>query len=58
MAEGYELWHIRCRGCKREVTREGGNELVGRQNSLVCKACGHRGADLIRVWHRGPKPRK
>jgi rRNA maturation endonuclease Nob1 len=55
MVEGYEIWHIQCRACGRETTREGGNELVGKHEQLVCKKCGHRGASLTRVWHAGKK---
>lgn len=55
MVEGYEVWHIQCRSCGREVTREGGNEFVGTQGRLKCLKCGHRGASLRRVWHVGKK---
>lgn len=56
MVEGYEIWHIQCCACGRETTREGGNELVGKQNQLRCIVCNHRGADLRRVWHVGQRP--
>lgn len=59
MVEGRDVWHITCRACGRVTKREGvGNELVGKQNRMVCLACGHRGADLLRVWTQGPPNKK
>ena len=56
--KGYEYTLIECRGCGRKVERAGiGNELVGCQERLRCAECGHRGADMRRVWHVGPPPR-
>jgi DNA-directed RNA polymerase subunit RPC12/RpoP len=49
---GHEVWVITCRGCKRETERPGTVDLVGKQDRLRCKECGHRGADLIRLWRR------
>lgn len=49
---GIDVTHITCRGCGRKVERpEIGNELVGCHERMRCRACGHRGADLLRVWH-------
>lgn len=49
---GHEVTHIECRGCHRKVEWAGtGNALVGCHDRMRCKACGHRGADLIGVWH-------
>ena len=54
---GIELDYVTCRGCRREVVfRDVGNDLVGRHEQLVCTACGHRGADVLRVWSQGPAP--
>lgn len=55
MAEGYEIWHIECTACGHKSTREGGNELVGKQKVMRCLKCNQRGADLTRVWHVGNK---
>lgn len=57
MVEGYEVWHIECEKCGHKSTREGGNELVGKQKRMRCQECGHRGATLTRVWHVGKKKR-
>lgn len=57
MPKGIEIWHVRCEGCSRTVLYSGvGNELVGAQQRLVCEVCGHRGAQLRRVWHQGKAP--
>lgn len=54
---GYEVTHIECRGCGRKVEwPETGNRLVGCHDRMRCKACGHRGADMHRVWHVGKRP--
>jgi DNA-directed RNA polymerase subunit RPC12/RpoP len=59
MVEGQEVWHITCRSCGRVTKKTGvGNELVGKQERMRCRACGHLGADLLRVWSQGPAPKK
>jgi DNA-directed RNA polymerase subunit RPC12/RpoP len=57
MVDGYEITFITCRACGRKVERaEIGNELVGCHERMRCTGCGHRGADLHRVWHVGKRP--
>jgi DNA-directed RNA polymerase subunit RPC12/RpoP len=57
MSQGIEVWYVTCRACGREVLfRDVGNDLVGKQEQLVCEGCGARGADLRRVWHRDQLP--
>jgi hypothetical protein len=56
MAEGHDLMQITCRRCKRVLVRVASNRLVGQQDRLRCKACGARGADIVRYWHVGPLP--
>lgn len=59
MVEGYEVWKITCRGCSRVTERTGiGNSLVGQQDRMRCTSCGHRGADLLRVWVVGKPPKE
>lgn len=59
MVEGYEEWTITCRGCGRVKKLTGvGNQLVGKQDRMRCKKCGHRGADLLRVWTVGKPPKQ
>ncbi len=55
---GYEVMYVKCRHCGREVrVPDSGNDLVGMQERLRCIGCGERGADLLRVWHVGKRPR-
>ncbi len=55
--KGLEIWHVTCRGCRRTVLyRDAGNAPVGQQERMVCAECGHRGADLLRVYHQQPLP--
>lgn len=57
MVEGHEVFYITCRACAHTVARyEVGNSLVGCQDRMRCKRCGHVGADLLRVWTQGPRP--
>lgn len=57
MVEGHVVWHITCRRCGHKVERiRDDNELVGKQDRLVCIKCGHRGADILRVWTQGKAP--
>src|SRR5688572_19520999 len=59
MVEGHEVWHITSRRCKRTVERipKSPNDLVGKQDKMRCGKCGGRGADLLRVWTVGPRPK-
>lgn len=61
MVEGYEVWQITCRGCGHKSRQlpslTDPNALVGKQERMRCKVCGHRGADLLRVWTQGRRPR-
>lgn len=53
---GYEIMHIECGGCGRRVEwKDMGNDLVGCQDRLRCRDCGHVGASLTRVWHVGER---
>jgi hypothetical protein len=55
---GYEVMVVKCRHCHRKVkVTDSGNALVGMQERLRCIDCGERGADLLRVWHVGERPR-
>jgi DNA-directed RNA polymerase subunit RPC12/RpoP len=62
MVEGHEVWHIRCLACSRKVERLADparpNELVGKQARLRCASCGHRGAEITRIWTVGPPPKR
>jgi DNA-directed RNA polymerase subunit RPC12/RpoP len=62
MVEGYDVWCITCRGCGRKTERlakpSDPNELVGKQDRMRCRACGHRGANLLRVWTQGKLPKR
>jgi hypothetical protein len=59
MDRGHEITVITCRGCGRKVEHvNAGNTFVGCQNRLRCTACGHRGADILRVFSQNPAPKK
>ena len=57
-SKGHEYTQVSCRGCGRSVKVVGaGNALVGCHDRMKCKACGHRGADLLRVSASAPRRR-
>lgn len=56
--DGAIVMHIVCKGCRREVKMPSpefnfrfGRYGVSLASRLRCTECGHKGADVVGVWH-------